>query len=66
LQAAKKLISRTGTPEGTEIEPRSRAFLESLTWPGAQARRTKVRGLGYGKRTDLELNFGNALISLGS
>ena len=65
LQAAKGLISRDGLPEGRDLEASNRMFFQSLTWPGAQIRRTKVRTLGYGQRTDFELNFGRALKSLG-
>jgi hypothetical protein len=33
--------------------------------PGAQARRAKVRDMGYGVRSDFELNFGRYLPKLG-
>jgi len=36
-----------------------------LTWPGAQARRGKLRGLGYGVASDFELNFGRYLPEFG-
>jgi predicted dinucleotide-binding enzyme len=36
-----------------------------LTWPSAQARRAKIRGIGYGVRSDFELNFGRYLPALG-
>jgi hypothetical protein len=36
-----------------------------LAWPDAQARRTKLRGIGYGIRSDFELNFGRYLPSFG-
>jgi hypothetical protein len=36
-----------------------------LTWPSAQARRAKLRGLGYGVRSDFELNFGRYLPGFG-
>lgn len=65
LQTAKRLLSRVGIPEGSDLDASNRIFFESLTWPGAQIRRTRLRTLGYGKRTDFELNFGNAIKSLG-
>jgi hypothetical protein len=36
-----------------------------LAWPDAQARRTKLRGIGYGIRSDFELNFGRYLPEFG-
>jgi hypothetical protein len=36
-----------------------------LAWPDAQARRAKLRGIGYGVRSDFELNFGRYLPSFG-
>jgi hypothetical protein len=34
--------------------------------PGAQARRAKVRSVGYGVPSDFELNFGRYLPSFGA
>ncbi len=36
-----------------------------LTQPSAQARRAKIRGIGYGVPSDFELNFGRYLPALG-
>jgi hypothetical protein len=36
-----------------------------LAWPSAQARRAKLRGIGYGVPSDFELNFGRYLTSFG-
>jgi hypothetical protein len=36
-----------------------------LALPDAQARRTKLRNVGYGVRSDFELNFGRYLPSFG-
>jgi hypothetical protein len=36
-----------------------------LAWPSAQARRAKLRGIGYGVPGDFELNFGRYLTSFG-
>jgi hypothetical protein len=40
-------------------------FFSTLAWPSAQARRAKVRGIGYGVLSDFELNFGRYLPALG-
>jgi enoyl-CoA hydratase/carnithine racemase len=65
LRAAKGLLNRTGIPEGDEIAASNRSFFESVTWPGAQARRARVGQFGYGQRNEFELNFGEALRRLG-
>jgi hypothetical protein len=36
-----------------------------LALPSAQARRAKLRGIGYGIQSDFELNFGRYLPSFG-
>ena len=36
-----------------------------LATPGAQARRAKVKGIGYGLPSDFELNFGRYLPRFG-
>jgi hypothetical protein len=40
-------------------------FFSTLAMPGAQARRAKVRNIGYGVRSDFELNFGRYLPGFG-
>jgi enoyl-CoA hydratase/carnithine racemase len=65
LKAVKGLLNRTGIPDGDEFAASNRTFLESATWSGAQARRTKLTKLGYGQRTEFELNFGKHLQQLG-
>lgn len=65
LKAVKGLLNRTGIPDGDEFAASNRTFLESATWPGAQARRTKLSKLGYGQRTEFELNLGKHLQQLG-
>jgi hypothetical protein len=42
-----------------------KASLPVLSWPDAQARRAKLRSIGYGIRSDFELNFGPYLPSFG-
>jgi enoyl-CoA hydratase/carnithine racemase len=65
LTAVKGLLNRTGTPEGGEFAASNRIFLESATWPGAKARQAKLHQLGFGQRTEFELNFGKRLQQLG-
>jgi len=36
-----------------------------LALPSAQARRAKIRNIGYGVRSDFELNFGRYLPTFG-
>ncbi len=65
LAAAKAQINRFGTPTAAEIQSSNDMFFSTLAQPGAQARRAKVRGIGYGVPSDFELNFGRYLPSLG-
>jgi enoyl-CoA hydratase/carnithine racemase len=65
LAAAKAQINRYGTPPASELQSSNDLFFPALAWPGAQARRAKIRGLGYGVSSDFELNFGRYLPSLG-
>jgi enoyl-CoA hydratase/carnithine racemase len=65
LGAVKVQVNRFGTPTATEIQSSQDIFFSALTWPGQQARRAKVRSLGYGVRSDFELNFGRYLPGLG-
>src|SRR6516164_2664693 len=65
LGAAKAQINRFGTPTATELQSSNDMFLPTLAWPSAQARRAKLRGIGYGLRSDFELNFGRYLPMFG-
>jgi enoyl-CoA hydratase/carnithine racemase/pimeloyl-ACP methyl ester carboxylesterase len=65
LAAAKAQINRFGTPTATELQSSNDLFFPTLAWPTAQARRAKLRGIGYGIRSDFELNFGRYLPSFG-
>src|SRR5499427_2604723 len=58
LAAAKAQINRFGTPTATELQSSNDMFFTTLALPSAQARRSKVRGIGYGLPSDFELNFG--------
>lgn len=65
LSAAKAQINRFGMPTPTELQSSNDLFFPLLTLPGAQARRAKVRDIGYGIRSDFELNFGRYLPAFG-
>jgi enoyl-CoA hydratase/carnithine racemase len=65
LGAAKAQINRFGTPTATELQSSNDLFFPTLAWPTAQARRAKVRDIGYGIRSDFELNFGRYLPGFG-
>ena len=61
LSTAKAQVNRFGTPTATELQSSNDLFFPTLAWPTAQARRAKLRGIGYGVRSDFELNFGQWL-----
>ena len=65
LAAAKAQINRFGTPTAIELQSSNDMIFPMLTWPSAQARRAKLRGIGYGLRSDFELNFGRYLPAFG-
>jgi enoyl-CoA hydratase/carnithine racemase len=65
LGAAKAQINRFGMPTATELQSSNDIFFSTLARPSAQARRAKLRGIGYGVPGDFELNFGRYLPALG-
>ena len=65
LAAAKAQINRFGVPTATELQSSNDMIFPMLTWPSAQARFAKIRNIGYGVRSDFELNFGRYLPSFG-
>src|ERR1700731_4537037 len=65
LAAAKAQINRFGTPTAAELQSSNDMIFAMLAWPSAQARRAKLRGIGYGVRSDFELNFGRYLPGFG-
>jgi len=65
LAAAKGQINRFGVPTAAELQSSNDLFFPLLALPSAQARRTKVRHVGYGVPSDFELNFGRYLPELG-
>lgn len=66
LAAAKAQINRYGTPTATELQSSNDVFWSTLASPSAQARRAKLRGIGYGLPSDFELNFGRYLPTFGA
>ena len=66
LAAAKAQINRYGTPTATELQSSNEVFWSTLASPSAQARRAKLRGIGYGLPSDFELNFGRYLPTFGA
>jgi enoyl-CoA hydratase/carnithine racemase len=65
LAAAKAQVNRFGVPTAAELQSSSDLFFPLLALPGAQARRAKIRNIGYGVPSDFELNFGRYLPSFG-
>ncbi len=65
LAAAKTQVNRFGLPTAAELQSSNDLFFPLLALPGAQARRAKVRNLGYGVPSDFELNFGRYLPGFG-
>src|SRR6202021_875220 len=65
LAAAKAQINRFGTPTAAELQSSNDLFFPMLALPSAQARRAKIRNIGYGVPSDFELNLGRCLPTLG-
>jgi len=65
LGAVKSQVNRFGTPTASELQSSRDMFFSALAWPGQQTRRAKIRGIGYGLRSDFELNFGRYLPAFG-
>jgi enoyl-CoA hydratase/carnithine racemase len=65
IAAAKAQINRFGMPTAVELQSSNDMIFPMLTWPSAQARRAKLRGIGYGVSSDFELNFGRHLPGFG-
>ena len=66
LAAAKAQISRFGTPTASELQSSNEMIFPMVASPSAQARRVKLRDIGYGVRSDFELNFGRYLPAFGA
>ena len=65
LAAAKVQVNRFGMPTAAELQSSNEMIFPMLALPDAQARRPKLRGIGYGVRSDFELNFGRYLPAFG-
>jgi hypothetical protein len=65
LAAAKAQVNRFGTPTAAELQSSNDLFFPLLALPDTQTRRAKVRNIGYGVRSDFELNFGRYLPEFG-
>jgi enoyl-CoA hydratase/carnithine racemase len=65
LAAAKAQINRFGTPTAAELQSSNDMIFSLLAGPSAQARRAKIGNIGYGVRSDFELNFGRYLPEFG-
>jgi enoyl-CoA hydratase/carnithine racemase len=65
LGAAKAQVNRFGMPTAAELQSSNEMIFPMLALPDAQARRPKLRGIGYGVPSDFEMNFGRYLPSFG-
>jgi len=65
LATAKAQINRFGMPTAAELQSSNEMIFPMLAWPDVQARRTKLRAIGYGISSDFELNFGRYLTEFG-
>ncbi len=65
LAAAKTQVNRFGKPTAAELQSSNDLFLPMLALPSAQARRAKIRDIGYGVPSDFEMNFGKYLPRFG-
>ena len=65
LGAAKAQVNRLGMPTAAELQSSNDMIFPMLEWPGTQARRAKIRNVGYGVPGDFELNFGRYLPTFG-
>lgn len=65
LAAAKAQMNRFGVPTLSELQSSGNLFFPLLAQPSAQKRRAKIRNIGYGVRSDFELNFGRYLPRFG-
>jgi hypothetical protein len=52
-------------PTAAELQSSNEMIFPMLALPDAQARRPKLRGIGYGVPGDFELNFGRYLPAFG-
>ena len=65
LGAAKAQVNRFGVPTASELQSSNERIFPMLALPDAQSRRGKLHDIGYGIRSDFELNFGQWLPRFG-
>ena len=65
LGAVKAQVNRFGVPTAAELQSSNDMIFPMLALPSAQARRAKIRNVGYGVLSDFELNFGRYLPTFG-
>jgi hypothetical protein len=65
LGVAKAQVNRFGMPTAAELQSSNDVIFSLLAGPSAQARCSKIRDIGYGVRSDFELNFGRYLPAFG-
>jgi hypothetical protein len=65
LGAVKAQVNRFGLPTAAELQSSNDMIFPMLALPSAQARRAKIRDVGYGVPSDFELNFGRYLPTFG-
>jgi len=58
-------VNRFGMPTATELQSSNDLFFPLLAFPSAPVRCARIRDIGYGVRSDCELNFGRHLPTFG-
>lgn len=65
LVEAKRLVNAHGDdPSAAAINESQKIFFGAFSWPGAASRAQKLRELGSGQHSDLELNYGAHLAQI--
>jgi enoyl-CoA hydratase/carnithine racemase len=64
LEEAKRLLNRKTLPTIDDFQGSQKVFLEAFGWPGTAPRQLKLREMGMGTRSDLEIRFGHYLPDL--
>jgi enoyl-CoA hydratase/carnithine racemase len=64
LAEAKRILNRDALPNAEDLTTSQATFYGTFAWPGTQARAGKLRELGVGTRSDLEMRFGDYLPGL--
>jgi hypothetical protein len=53
--------TRAALPTLEDFQASQKIFIEAFGWPGTAPRQLKLREMGLGTRSDLELRFGHHL-----